>query len=185
MRELYLGFYKKLHYTNLIYISLAELISKGLGHFNDNKLYIKKNNIILKKEIKILNKIKLHDTGKLFHSELEDWYFEIQNELIKNNYIIKYPFFGYKFTKCFKKMIKKCEYDTFNSNIIKYINSQNVSCLIPIISNIERINIPLVDVNFKKAWNFYVTDMIERNNRSMNIRGNSSDRIKKINNIKY
>ena len=90
MRELYIGFYKKLSYQNLIYISLAELISKEMGFFHGNKLKILRNNHYKKNEKKILNKVYLHNTGKLFQSELEQWFNEIKNVLIEQKYLHKH-----------------------------------------------------------------------------------------------
>ena len=163
MRELYLGFYKELSYKHLIYISLAELIFKQFANFQNNKLIIQKNNYIRKYEKKILSKIYLNDTGKIFKSDLENWYVDIKNELIKNNYLELKQSKKYIFTKYFKNKIKQCIKSDFNANIIDFINSGKLASLKPLINNIDQINIPTIFENIKNysLKDFYTNEFIE------------------------
>jgi hypothetical protein len=172
LRELYYGLFKKLPYRHLIYISLAELIINEIGNFQGNIINIKKKDVLKKTEKKILEKIYLHDYGKLFPSDLENWFEEIKYELLKNNYLKKHFIFGYKYTSHFKKNVKLCIGNDFNSNIIKFINTRDIRCLKPIIINIENIKIPKVDANLKSACDFRM-DNFKWNNKNMAIRGNT------------
>ncbi|GHV08453.1 hypothetical protein FACS189485_19950 [Spirochaetia bacterium] len=167
MRELFLGFYKNLSYKELIYISFVELISKNMGSFHNNKIEIQKNSHFAKNEIKILHKMHLYTNGKLFPSELEDWYKEIQNELIKKGYLKKYPFFGYIFTGLFKNDIKIYIKSYFDYNIVEFINSRKIECLKPIINNIEKIKVPICDEIDNHAWTYYYYDKTEMNNEAI------------------
>jgi hypothetical protein len=173
MRELYLGLYKKLPYKYLIYISLAEYILKEKEYFHGNRLNFRKNKFIEKNERKILEKIYLHDKGKLFPSELENWMGKIKNEFIKNNYVKKYFLLGYKYTNYFKHNLKMCIKNDFNCNIIQFIESCEIKCLKPIINNIEDVNIPEADKNFKSAYMFMM-DNFKWNNENMALRGGTS-----------
>jgi hypothetical protein len=184
MRELFLGFYKNLSYKNLIYISLAELISMNAGSFQNNQLKIYKNNYFTKNEKNILNKVYLHTNGKLFPSELENWYKEIKNELMRKGYLKKYPFFGYIFTGLFKKDVKKHK-NYFNSNIVEFINSGRIECLKPIINNIEDIKVPICDKTDNHAWTYYYYDKTEMNNEVISHRAGVFNYLEKRKGVKY
>jgi hypothetical protein len=163
MRELYYGFYKELSYKDLIYISIAEVILMGIGIFNDNKLHVKNTGFLKKSELKILDKVYLNNNGQLFQSELENWFGDIRDDLIKESYLQKCFFNNYKYTKIFKTKIKQCINNKFNSTIIKFILSKNIELLKPIINNIENIKIPNIIINTKKNTliDYYNNEFIE------------------------
>ena len=175
MRELYFGFYKNLSYKHLIYISLAELISKKMGGFQDNQLEIQKNNYFTKNEKNILHKIYLHTNGKLFSSELENWYMEIKNELVEKGYLKKRLFFGYIFTGLFKKNVKIHIKNYFDPNIVAFINSCKIECLKPIINNIEEIKLPIGEKTDNHAWSYYYDDKAEMYDEAVRHRFGSFD----------
>jgi hypothetical protein len=181
MRELFFGYYKNLSYKNLIYISLAELISKNMGSFQDNRLKIEKKSCFPKSEINILHKVYLHTNGKLFPSELENWYKEIKSELTEKNYLKKYPFLGYTFTGLFKKNVKLHKKNYFDPNIVEFINSCNIECLKPIIKNIEEIKVPICDKADNQAWAYYYYDKTEMNKEALSHRQGQFDYLKKRN----
>jgi hypothetical protein len=185
MRELFLGFFKNLSYKNLIYISLAELISKDMGAFQNNRIKIQRKNYLTKNEINILNKVYLHTNGKLFPSELENWYKEINNKLIEKNYIKNHPFFGCIFTDLFKKDIKIYTKNYFDPNIVKYINSCKIEYLKPIISNIDKIKLPIIEKNNDHAWTYFYYDKTEMYNEACANRFGRFDYSEKRKGAKY
>jgi hypothetical protein len=185
MRELYLGFYKILSYKDLIYISLAELISKNFGSLQNNQVKITRKHYFTKNEKKILLKIYGNINRKLFPSELENWYKEIKEELIEKNYLKKYPFFGYKFTRLFKKDVKFQINNSFNPNIVKFINSGKIECLKQIIYNIEEIRIPVFHKTHDQAWTYFYYDKAEMCSEALAHRLGSFDYSEKGKGIKY
>jgi hypothetical protein len=145
-----------------------------MGNFTGNKLIIQRENHLQKYERRILNKVYIYTTGKLFQSELENWFEEIKIELIKKKYMKKYLIFGYRFTKLFKNDIKLFMKNGFDLDIIEFIHSQKLECLKPIINNIENINIPELDKDFRNlSYTNFCKDFIEQNNKNMSIRGNT------------
>jgi hypothetical protein len=185
MRELFLGIYKSLSYKNLIYISLAELVSKNMGVFQDNRFKIQKNINLTKNEKNILHKVYLHINGRLFPSDLENWYKEIRNELMKKNYLKNHPFFGYTFTGLFKNDIKIYKNNYFDSNIVKYINSCKIECLKPIINNIEEIKLPILEKKEGHAWSYFYYDKTEMYNEAVANRFGRFDYSEKRKGVRY
>jgi hypothetical protein len=185
MRELYFGFYKVLSYKDLIYISLAELISKNVGSLQKNQVKINEKHYFTKNEKKILNKIYGNTNRKLFPSELENWYKEIKDELIEKNYLKKYLFFGYKFTRLFKKDVKFQINNSFDPNIVKFINSGKIECLKQIIFNIEEIKIPVLHRTCDQAWTHFYYDKSEMYSEALSHRLGIFDYAEKGKEIKY
>ena len=185
MRELYFGFYKNISYKDLLYVSLAELILRDIGCFKKGRLVIHNDHYFTKAEKHILHKVNLHSNGILFFSELENWYREIQNHFIENDYIRKYPLFGYCFTDSYKKDIKYHINHYFDYNIVKFINSCKIEYLKPVINNIEEVLIPIGNKLNNHAWTYYYYDKTEMTNEVLSHRRGIFDYMEKRKGIKY
>ena len=179
MRELYFGFYKNISYRNLIYVSLAELILRDIGRFEEGRLLIHKNNYLTKAEEHILCKVNFHSNGILFSSELEDWYKEIMKQFIEKDYIKKYPLIGCCFTEIFRKSIKyQIEHD-FDPNIVKFIKSCKTEHLKPIIENVEEVLLPVKNEQNNRAWTYFYYDKYEMTSEALSHRFGSFDYLEK------
>ena len=111
-----------------------------MTEFINNKFKILNAKLISKYEKEILNKIYINKASDFHISDYHKWINELINDCYRNKFL-KFGLFKIKNTKKFSNEIKlQCD-QYFNKNIINFIDSDDVSFLIPIFKNIKKIKL--------------------------------------------
>lgn len=141
MRELFYAIYKNQGYPGLIYTCIAEAVLKGKGHFVNNRFVIRKNaKGLYSEEIRILDKVYLNELSKFKTSDYYEFIEVLKHDCFKRAYVNRVWFC----TKITSKYVEdlKSSFETFNLNMVTYIDTGDIASIKSIINNVEKIKFP-------------------------------------------
>jgi hypothetical protein len=141
MREIYYAVFKNVDYKTLIMASVAEAIKSQKATFINDKLMLKEKADLNSYEKQILARIKLNSLSKFHYSDYHKWAISLINECFEKKYLTRFLFIWTKPTNYFRKIIEE-NLQTFNQNIIKYIDTKNLEHLKRINEHFNHIQLP-------------------------------------------
>ena len=142
MREIYYAIYRSAPIDAFLNTLLAEAVLANQVKCTDKNVKPNPDSSLSDSERTVLDRItfgKRANVKKKHILELSDYYMSL---CIKNGYLKKVFLLGIRKTRKFKKKININLKESFNQNIIKYIDTKDTKHLKAIIKNIDLIEYP-------------------------------------------
>jgi polyribonucleotide nucleotidyltransferase len=142
LRNIFYTIYRSSPIEILLNTLLAEAVLGNKVRCTPKNVKIIPGEYLVKSEKIVLEKIKFGQKSNIRIKYVVALRDDLLDDCLENKYLKKFPFLGLRKTRKFKREINEHLNNTFNQNIIKYVDSGDIEYLKPIISDIDNIEYP-------------------------------------------
>jgi polyribonucleotide nucleotidyltransferase len=142
LRNIFYTIYRSSSIEILLNTLLAEAVLENKVRCTPKNVKAIPGEYLIKSEKIVLEKIKFGQKSNIRIKYVVALRDDLLANCLEKKYLKKFPVLGLRKTRKFKKEINKHLHNTFNQNIIKYVDSENIEYLKPIISDIDNIEYP-------------------------------------------